>query len=533
MNILFGSVTGTAENLARDAARVAQSRGHDVKLSELDEVSMEDLEDMDDILVVISTYGEGEMPFNAEMFWDELEAGEPVLDGVTYGVLALGDTAYKEFCQAGKDIDLRFEELGATRRVRRADCDLNYEDKAAAWIDKAIPSKKGDGATNGDAAAILADPASDKPSWSRTNPYTAQVTENRKLSGAESTKDMHHIVLNMAGSGLSYQAGDCVAVVPQNPPALIAAMLERLGGEEDTIVEGYDLPLGELLRSKFEIMTPPEKLVRAVNSVIKNDELAEACEADSQSFEAYLWNKDIIDILNVDDRLQVGADILLSLLQPLQHRTYSIASSPLLHPEELHLTVAAVRWQHENRFYEGVCSTHLSERLVEGTDARMFMVPNKRFRVPQDPDAPMIMVGPGTGVAPFIGFLQERKATGASGENWLFFGDRNEACDFIYRDELTALKQDGTLHRLDLAFSRDQQDKIYVQDRMRENGAAVFRALEAGGYFYLCGDAKNMAPDVERTLQEIIETHGTASTATPVNYISKLRREGRYLKDVY
>ncbi|MEM1386675.1 MAG: flavodoxin domain-containing protein [Pseudomonadota bacterium] len=542
MDILFGSVTGTAENIARDAARVAKSRGHDVRLCELDEVTMEDLADMNDVLVVISTYGEGEMPFNAETFWDELEASEPVLKKVSYGVLALGDTAYEMFCQAGKDIDARFEELGATRRLARIDCDLNFEKDAAAWIDRAIP-QKGDAAPRTGDAETMPVPATAAPSatdtkrppqrWSRANPFPATIVDSRILSGDGSSKDMRHITLSIKDSGLAYEAGDSLAIVPTNNPDQVAALLERLGAAPDTLVEGFDLPLGPLLTSKFEINIPSERLVRAVGAAIKDEALKAACLGDKAGFDSYLWSKDVLDVLNVDPRLQVGADVLLSLLQPLQHRAYSIASSPKTHPDEIHLTVAAVRWDHNGRDHGGVCSTHLADRLPPGAQADMFMVPNKRFRVPADPDTPMIMVGPGTGIAPFIAFLQERQETGAIGDAWLFFGDRQRACDHVYEAELQAFQEAGVLTRLDLAFSRDQDEKIYVQDRMRAASKHVFAALEAGAYVYLCGDAKAMAPAVDQTLHDIVAKEGGLSPEGAITYITDMRRGGRYLKDVY
>lgn len=527
MNILFGSVTGTAENLARDAAQLAKARGHDVNITELDEITMDELAEMEDVLIFVSTYGEGEMPFNAEVFWDEMEANEPILDGVTYGVLALGDTAYEMFCQAGKDIDEFMEELGAERRMERADCDLNYEKDAAAWIDKAIP--KGEGATDEGTFELN----SSSSSWSRTNPYPAMVLENRLLSGTNSTKELRHFSLSIEDSGITYEAGDSIAVIPHNSQDLVDEMLARLNANADDSVEDFDEPLGQLLKTKFEIMTPSEKMIRAVSSVLDDEALRAACAGGRAAIEEYAWGMDIIDVLNINPELQVDADTLLTLLQPLQHRAYSIASSPKMTEGEIHLTVAAVRWQYNERPHLGVCSTHLADRMVEGCEVDMFMVPNKRFRVPADPDAPMIMVGPGTGIAPFIGFLQERQAEGARGDNWLFFGDRNEGTDFIYKDELATFKDAGILRRLDLAFSRDQDRKIYVQDRMREAGAELFKQLESGGYFYLCGDAKKMAPDVERTLHDIISEHGGYSETDALRFVSEMRREGRYLKDVY
>jgi len=528
VNILFGSVTGTAENVARSAAKLAKNRGHEVSICELDDVSMEELAEMKDVLVVISTYGEGEMPFNAEMFWDEIEAAPPVLEGLNFGVLALGDTAYEQFCQAGKDIDAKLEECGATRRVDRVDCDLNYEKDADAWIDRAIPV-----ASEGASVAVDAGPEPEEKAWTRAHPYSAKILENRRLSGPGSTKEMHHIVLSIAGSGISYAAGDSIAVVPRNSQDLVQEFLRRLNRPWVSRVEGYDLPLGELLSTKFEILTPSKDLIEGVAAVVQDPDLAAAMQGSREDYEAYFWGKDVLDVLAIDPRLVVGADILLGLLSPLQHRAYSIASSPKKHPDEIHLTVAAVRWAGAEKSYDGVCSTHLIDRLEPGEETGMFMVPNKRFRVPENGATPIIMVGPGTGVAPFIGFLQERDASGATGESWLFTGDRHRSEDHVYAAELDAFQTSGALTHLELAFSRDQEEKVYVQHLIRKEGAALWKAIEAGAHIYLCGDAKHMAPDVEAALQDIIAEHGGMERAYAVDRLNKLRRQGRYVKDVY
>ncbi|MEM6588180.1 MAG: sulfite reductase flavoprotein subunit alpha [Pseudomonadota bacterium] len=530
MDILFGSVTGTAENVARNAAKMARARGHEVRITELDEISMEELAEMKDLLVVIATYGEGEMPFNAEVFWDELEVTGQTLEGLNYGVLALGDTAYEQFCQAGRDIDEKLEELGANRRIERVDCDLNYEKTAEAWIDKAIPVLDG-----ADPMAVSAEGADPEPQkWSRANPYRAKIMENTVLSGEGSTKQINHISIDISGSELTYKSGDSIAVIPRNSDKLVQALLDRLDAKADDIIEGYDLPLGELLASKFEILTPPDDLLIGVADVIQNEEIKEAVNGQNRAkMDAYRWNRDVIDLLNVDPRLTVGAGILLTLLQPLQHRAYSIASSPEVTPDRIDLTVAAVRWQSEGRDYDGVCSTMLTDLMPAGAEVDMFMVPNKRFRLPEDADTTTIMIGPGTGIAPFIAFLEERRAKEAKGENWLFFGDRNEATDFIYRDRLEGLQADGYLHHLHTAFSRDGDEKVYVQHRMKEHGAALYAEIEKGAVVYLCGDAKTMAPDVEATLHEIISEHGEMKIDAAERYLAKARRAGRYLKDVY
>ena len=527
MNILFGSVTGTAENLARSAAKLARARGHDVNITELDEVSMDDLATMDDVLIVVSTYGEGEMPFNAELFWDEIEAAPPVLQGLKYGVLALGDTAYEQFCQAGKDIDAMLEACGATRRVDRVDCDLNYEKDAQAWIEAAIPMAGG-----GEVVSVEAlTEEEEEEVWSRTNPFPAPILENRKLSGEGSTKDMRHIVLSLEGSGLTYEAGDCVGIVPKNDPELVQQFLRRLNKTWVTRLPGYDVPLGELLTSRLEILTPSKALIDGVGAVVQDADLKAALNGTREEYESYFWGKDVIDVLNIDPRLVVGADILIPLLSPLQHRSYSIASTPVCHGDEVHLTVAAVRWENE-RSYGGVCSTFLADRLEEGETAGLFPIPNKRFRVPA-PDVPMIMVGPGTGIAPYLGFLAERYAAGAKGETWLYTGDRNRDCDHCYEEELVGFEASGALSHLRLAFSRDGAQKTYVQHLMAEDGAALWQAIEAGAHIYLCGDAKRMALDVEATLVRIIAEHGQMTERYAEDRLAQLRRQGRYVKDVY
>lgn len=531
MNILFGSVTGTAENVARNAAKMARARGHNVRLTELDEITMDDLEEMDDVLVVIATYGEGEMPFNAETFWDELEFNEPPLDGLTYGVLALGDTAYEQFCQAGKDIDEKLEELGATRRLRRMDCDLNYERDAEAWIDKAIPKKNGAAAEAVDTAP---EPEPAVKRWSRAEPFPAKLISNNRLSGPGSDKEIHHISLDISGSGIEYAAGDAIGVVPRNSSRLIDAMLARLQADASDVVEGYDLKLGDLLCSKFEIFSPPMEFVRAVSSVIEHADLNEAVAKNSkQAIDAFCWGKDVIDILNCDPRLVVDADILLSLLKPLQHRAYSIASTPATAPDRIDLTVAAVRWDANDRTYNGVASTMLCDLAEPGAVVDLFLVPNKRFRLTQDPSTDLIMVGPGTGIAPFIGFLEERQAQKASGEAWLYFGDRHVDHDFIYREALEGYQQSGALTHLRTAFSRDSAEKTYVQHRMLEDADALFAALEGGATFYLCGDAKRMAPDVEQTLLEIVARGLGSELKSASRYLADMRVAGRYCKDVY
>jgi sulfite reductase (NADPH) flavoprotein alpha-component len=530
LDILFGTQTGNAESVAEDAAALAKTKGFTPRLAEMDDVSMEQLATMKNLIVVVSTYGEGEMPDNAHIFWDALSASTaPRLENLTYGVLALGDTSYDEFCQAGKLVDTRLEQLGAKRLGARVDCDVDFEDAAEAWIAATIPDA---GSVSAAAPAAEAAPKKEKSGWGRKNPYLSNMLDNHIVSGAKSAKEIRHIAFDLGDSGMTYEAGDALGVMPVNAPDLVQSWLDRLGAGADTDIAGQ--PLGDLLTTGLEIMTPSRDLIRAIEPLAKNDELSHVVgNGDKEALEHYLWGKDALDLLNLNPELALDPAQVVSWLKPLQHRAYSISSSPKAHPGEVHLTVAAVRWMYENRPHRGVCSTFLADHVPEGARAGIFMSPNKSFRVPKDNSVPMIMVGPGTGVAPFRAFLEERRERGATGANWLFFGDQHRASDFIYEDEISAFSTSGLLTGLDLAFSRDQAGKVYVQHRMIENGKELFAQLEEGGYFYVCGDATRMARDVDDALHHIIETQGGMSSEAAIEYVNRLKRDKRYVRDVY
>ncbi|MCP4206572.1 MAG: sulfite reductase flavoprotein subunit alpha [Shimia sp.] len=530
LDILFGTQTGNAESVTEDAAALAKTKGFTPRLAEMDDVSMEQLATMKNLIVVVSTYGEGEMPDNAHIFWDALSASTaPRLENLTYGVLALGDTSYDEFCQAGKLVDTRLEQLGAKRLGARVDCDVDFEDAAEAWIAATIPDA---GSVSAAAPAAEAPPKKEKSGWGRKNPYLSTMLDNHVVSGAKSAKEIRHIAFDLGNSGMTYEAGDALGVMPVNAPDLVQAWLDRLGAGAETDISGQQL--GDLLTTSLEIMAPSRDLIRAIEPLAKNDELSHIVgNGDKEALEHYLWSKDALDLLNLNPELALDPAQVISWLKPLQHRAYSISSSSKAHPGEVHLTVAAVRWMYENRPHSGVCSTFLADHVPEGAIAGIFMSPNKSFRVPEDDSVPMIMVGPGTGVAPFRAFLEERRERAASGVNWLFFGDQHRASDFIYEDEISAFSASGLLTRLDLAFSRDQAEKVYVQHRMVENGKDLFAQLEEGGYFYVCGDATRMARDVDGALHHIIETQGGMSSEAAIEYVNRLKRDKRYVRDVY
>ncbi|MGB3482555.1 MAG: sulfite reductase flavoprotein subunit alpha [Mycobacterium sp.] len=528
LRILYGTQTGNAEGVAGDAAAAARAQGFDVTVAGLDEIELDEFAGCKHVLIITSTYGEGEMPDNAELFWEALSASTaPRLEGVSFAVLALGDTGYDGFCQAGKLIDLRLEQLGASRLVARADCDIDYEALAAEWVQSAVGSLVSLTGASGTPSTPPPSIAA-RSGWTRKNPFVSDVAVNRLLSGPGSDKEIRHYEFALADSGITYEAGDALAVIPENDPVLVEAIADHFRVSVDTLVDSE--PLGELLTHRYEISVPSKDLLGAVESRADNAEFSHALRGGvKETLDRWLYGKDVLDILRIGGD-ELALEEFIELLKPLQHRAYSISSSSLAHPDHIHLTVASVRYQSTGRERGGVCSTFLADR---GGTAKIFLQPNKSFRVPADDSAPMIMVGPGTGIAPFRAFLQERERRGAGGDNWLFFGDQHRADDYIYADELTGWSNSGLLNRLDLAFSRDQAQKVYVQTRMREQGADLFSWLEAGGHFYVCGDATRMAKDVDKALHDVVAEHGGLVPEAATEYVNTLKREKRYVRDVY
>lgn len=531
--IIYGSQTGNSESIAHDAAQAAKAHGLNPSILSMDEIEADAFSKIEYLLIITSTYGEGEMPDNAQLLWEAISSGDSIdLAQMKYSVLALGDTSYDLFCQAGIEWDQRLEKLGAKRVYDRVDCDVDFDDTAEAWISNTIPLMADSAVT------ITVDSGSSKSAakYGRKNPFPGKLTVNRLLSSPDSSKEIRHYEISMEGSELSYEAGDVLNIVPVNCPELAADVIKAIGckGDEDEPVHGELMPLTEALSKHFEIKLPSKGLLDEIARRSGDQELNNLLSSgDKDKLTSYLWGRDTLDLLLQFSEMQFSAAEFLALLKPLQHRAYSISSSGKAIPDTVHLTISSVRYNSHNREHKGVCSTYLADLVDENTPVRCFFSPNKIFRVPENNALPMIMIGPGTGIAPFRAFLQEREFRKAKGINWLFFGDRNAASDFIYRDEMATMQKSGVLTKLDLAFSRDQQEKIYVQDRMREQGAELFALLEQGGYFFVCGDAYRMAKDVDKALHDVITTHGKLSEEQTADYVNQMKKDKRYVRDVY
>lgn len=506
--VAYGTDMGNAEDAAMSFAEAATAAGIPAEAVELNQVERDRLSTTTHFIAVTSTFGDGEFPDTATLFWEAISASTERLEHMSFAVLALGDTSYELFCNAGKLLDARLEELGATRLADRVDVDGYYEEPAAAWttdlVKQLVAAHAGPTAT----VSVVETSPAEPPlrAQQRNPPHTAPLTVNRLLTAADSDKEVRHYELDLAGSGIAYQAGDSLAVHAVNDPDLVAAILAELNvGPEHRLTEAEET-LGVLLAEQLEIRTPSRAL----------QDLAGPAA----------YGEDVLDLIR---RADLTADDVIDTLRPLQFRDYSIASSPLAHPDSVHLTVATVRYPGAGRRYGGVASTYLAERTQK---VRVHLRPNHHFRLPAA-DVPIVMIGPGTGIAPFRAFLQERQATAAPGRSWLFFGDRRRTTDFLYGEELTGFAEAGTLTRFDVAFSRDQSTKVYVQQRMRENAAELFSWLQDGAYLYVCGDADRMAKDVDAALHQIIADAGGMDADAAHAYVNDLIKTHRYLRDVY
>lgn len=536
ITILYGSQTGNAQKLAEKTGEVLKSHGFHVHVSSMLDFKPSDLKKIDTLLVVVSTYGEGEPPDNALSFYEFLHSKRaPKLNHLRFSVLALGDTSYEHFCKTGKDFDKRLEELGGERLYERVDCDVDYEEAAAKWLDGVLSELNKQG---GDSVTILPQQSQVKPvsNYSRKHPFQAEVLENINLNGRGSNKETRHIELSLEGSGLVFEPGDALGVFPKNDPELVDLIIQEMKWNPDTpvSVEGKEEPLREVLLSRLEITVLTEQLLQSLVSFSRHPDFHVLLSSEQEvKRKEYMKGRDVLDVLRDFGPWDMSPDQFVSSLRKLQPRFYSIASSLLAYPEEVHITVGAVRYEAHGRLRKGVCSTFCAERLQIGDKLPVFVHHNPNFKLPKDANTPIIMIGPGTGVAPFRSFLQEREAIGAKGKSWLFFGDQHFVTDFLYQTEWQAWLKNGVLTKMDVAFSRDTKEKVYVQHRMLEQRKELFRWLEEGAAVYVCGDKQRMARDVHQTLIHIIEKEGQISSEQAEAYIAEMQKQKRYQRDVY
>jgi len=534
VTVLFASQTGNGRVLAAELSRRLEERGFRVTLASMNDYPPDRLARTRHLLAIASTYGEGGPPAKATPFFDALLGQRaPRLEGLRFSVLALGDVTYDTFCQAGQDLDRRLEELGAERLYPRTDCDVEYHEPAEAWIEGVLAALSQE-AASGEAGGTAASAAA-RPQYSRHRPFSAEVLENVNLNGPGSEKETRHLALSIVGSGLQYEPGDSLGIFPENPPALVDALLGEMGWdpEEPVPVGDEDAPLREALLRHYEITALSEPLVErlAPAAAGRLDELFDPGRADGP--QEYLAGRDLLDLARDFSLAGVAAGEFVPLLRPMPPRLYSIAGSPRVNPDEVHVTVAVLRYRAHGRDREGVFSVQCAERVRPGDKLPVYVHANPDFRMPVDPDVPLVMIGAGTGVAPFRAFLQDRERTGAAGRTWLFFGERHSTTDFLYRAEWERWLRRGVLARLDTAFSRDADRKQYVQHRMIENARELFAWLEAGAHLYVCGDYRRMFPNVHAALQSVVARAGARTPAEAGQYVAGLIEQNRYQRDVY
>jgi sulfite reductase (NADPH) flavoprotein alpha-component len=538
LTVLFASQTGNAAKVAKHLAGAAAGAGmHAVAVSVAD-YKATNLRNERHLVLISSTQGEGDPPDSAVEFHRFLFGKRaPRLEGLSFAVLALGDYSYANFCKAGADFDKRLEELGAKRVLDRVDCDVEFQAAADAWQGPAIEAFRNLLPTKESAPTpVVHASAAEETGYDKARPFPAAVLERINLNGRGSGKKTFHLELSLTGSGITYQPGDALGILPRNAPDYVREIIAaaRLAEESSVNVDGKDRSLRDALGDTFEITTITRPFVKAYAGQTGRAELGSLLEkGQEENFQKYVHGREIIDVLMTYPPGNLDAQAFVGMLRRLQPRLYSIASSLLAHEEEVHLLVGLTRYESYGRVREGVCSSFVCERLGEDEPLRVYPSPNPNFKLPDNPDARVIMIGPGTGVAPFRAFVEERETLGCRGRNWLFFGDQHFATDFLYQVEWQRWHKSGALSHLDVAFSRDQADKVYVQHRMEERGRDMYAWLQDGAHVYVCGDAGRMAADVHEALIAIVGKEGGKGREAAVEYVENLQASKRYQRDVY
>ena len=533
--VLYGTESGNSEALADRAVKGAKRRGLQAAVKNMADLAPEDLAKTSNLLVIVSTWGDGEPPETAAAFYKNFMTSSIPLDGLRFSVCALGDTSYEKFCQTGKDIDARLAALGAKRLADRQDCDVDYEESFSNWLERALTALAA--TASSPVAPVLVSSVTGRVEFGKKNPFPAELLDSVMLNGERSIKETLHLEFSLAGSGMSYEPGDSLAVIPVNAPDTVQVVLDAAkltGNEEIETKTSGRKRLADALREDFDITALSRNVLGKLAEVTDSAPLKAILADDAKELlKEFVAGREIVDAIQEFAPSGLSADVLAGLFRKLPPRLYSIASSPLAHPDEVHLTVAAVRYQTHGRRRKGVCSTYLADLVKPGDKVPLFVQPNKAFRLPADGSLPVIMVGPGTGIAPFRAFVEHRAALGNTGRNWLFMGDQHYLYDFLYQLEWQEHLKSGALARLDVAFSRDQPEKVYVQHRMQERAGELFSWLEEGAHLYVCGDARRMAADVHETLVTIVQNQGGKSRDAAEAYVEDLKKTKRYQRDVY
>lgn len=537
ITILYGSQTGNAKGVAEEFKQAADAAGLTTNLLNMSDFKPKSLKNESLLVVVASTHGEGEPPDDAiELHGFLASKKAPKLDHLRYAVIGLGDTSYEFFCQTAKDFDTRLAALGATSIYERADCDVDYDESVSSWSEGVIGKLKDELSAT---SQIVALPGVSIPSaqntkqYTKKSPFSASLIESLKITGRDSTKDIRHIEISLEDSGIEYQPGDALGVWFTNDAALVDELLQivEVDGSDEVIVNDEKMTIKTALVEKFELTQSYPNFVKLYGEATHQSDLVKMTE-DKAALRDFLAVRQIVDIVR-EYPAKIDAQVLVDSLRAITPRLYSIASSQAEVEEEVHLTVGLVEYDAFEKRHLGGASGFLAERVEEGQEVRVFVESNGNFRLPEDPQTPVIMIGPGTGIAPFRAFMQQREAEEATGKNWLFFGNPYFTQDFLYQVEWQKYLKDGLLTKMTLAFSRDQSEKIYVQHRLLEQGAEVYQWLEEGAHIYVCGDANYMAKDVNDALISLVASHGQKSQEEAEAYVNDLRRAKRYKKDVY
>jgi sulfite reductase (NADPH) flavoprotein alpha-component len=512
ITIAFGTETGNSKKLASSFAAKAKKAGINAKIVDLNQYRLNDLQKEEYFITVVSTHGDGEPPAAAKKFFDHIHANGFKLEKMNYGVLALGDTSYPLFCKAGEQIDLQLSKMGAQRLVPLQKCDTDFEADAEAWFEQLLKQLTTSSATP--APAVL--PVVKKSTGKKI--YTGTVLASVNLNDTGSNKETYHIEIE--AEGVDYLPGDALGIIPENPQKKVESIIKLLDVDANRkySFRNEEYSVFDLLKKKLEIVYLPERVVKAYASLVNQDIPATRIS--------------LLDLLKIYPLRSPGQfEQLVGILEPIAPRLYSISSSPEAHSGEVHITVARDKFSINDEQKFGLCSNYLSQFEV-GREVQFYIHKNSQFRLPSD-DKDVIMIGPGTGIAPFRSFIAHRDATGAQGKNWLFFGDQQFVTDFLYQTEIQNWVETGSLSKINLAFSRDQEEKVYVQHKLKKNGKEVYEWLSSGASVYLCGTKEPMSVDVEKTLAEIIQTHGNKEEGEALDFLNELKAEGRYLKDVY